>query len=233
MHDWQSVISSSSSQYKCNDRVTAWWCIKRLAAWMLCLEFIQGYFFHCIYFNPAPGVKQDEQAGFYSSTHQLVNRQANTNHTVKSPTHHTVQFWWYLLTPHNNNSIQNKTERTIMKWMHVDFFFLAVFCLCWGAIAAYSGRSSILLPRFNSCPLIYIPNLATIKIPGQLINRLSHNSSTYHPDLLALTTLPCVADASSTPSKCVCGEHWPCLMWALRDGLWACNAVTRGSLMSI
>lgn len=37
-------------------------------------------------YSHTPGVKQDEQAGLYSSRHQPVNRQAHTYYTVKSTT---------------------------------------------------------------------------------------------------------------------------------------------------
>lgn len=77
--------------------------------------------FHHVCLNPAPGVKQDEQAGFYSSRHQpwLTDRRT---HTLYTQVKHTTpcSSAGYLLTPHNNNSIQSETEKTTMKVMHGD-----------------------------------------------------------------------------------------------------------------
>lgn len=149
---------------------------------MLCVDrFSPTHIYHYFYFNPAPGVKQDEREGFYSSWHQLVNRQAQTNYTHKlySQPLHAVQLYWVLtdtsqqqLYPKQNRKNNNENDACR---------FGTIFCLCRAAIPTHSGCLSILLPQLNSCPLIYIPNLAIIKIPELLVNSLSLSSSTSYP----------------------------------------------------
>lgn len=117
--------------------------------------------------------RMNKQDSSPQGTSRLTDR-----HTQIIPLH-AVQFCWVLtdtsqqqLYPKQNRENNNESDACR---------FITIFCLCRAAIAAHSGCSSILLPQFNSCPLIYIPNLATIKIPRLLVNSLSLSRSTSHP----------------------------------------------------
>ena len=85
---------------------------------MLCLDKLcPSILIHRVWLNPiAPGVKEDEQAGFYSKHHPF-NRQAHTNYYTQVNHSASCSSVGYLLTPHNNNSIQSKTEKMTMNVM--------------------------------------------------------------------------------------------------------------------
>lgn len=107
---------------------------------------------------------------------RLTDRHTQIIHSSQAL--HAVQLCWVLtdtsqqqLYPKQNREDNNKSDA----WR-----FVTIFCLCTTANAAHSGCSSILPPQFNSCPLIYIHNLATIKIPRLLVNSLSLSRSTSH-----------------------------------------------------
>lgn len=74
-------------------------------------------------------------------------------------------------------------------------------------ILARSGCLCIRLPHLNFCPLIYIANLAAIKIPGLLVNSLSLNSSTSHPGFASSDNSAMWCRCLVNPSKYVWGEH--------------------------
>lgn len=112
--------------------------------------------------------------------------------------------------------------------MHCDL--ATIVCLCTAAITAHSGCSSILLPQLNSCPLIYMPNLATIKIPRLLVNSLSLSRSTSHPWFVSSDNpamwCRCLVNPSkicarrtlalsdvSTERRCVCVSQEPEAHW--------------------
>lgn len=157
--------------------------------------------FHHVCLNPAPGVKQDEQAGFYSSRHQpwLTDRHTHIIHS--SQAHHTVQLCW-VLTDTSQQQLYSKWNRENNNESDA-WRCLALFCLCMAAIAAHSGCSSILLPELDSCPLIYIPNLAAIEIPRLLVTASRSLAAPPKPALGVRTTLPSGADASSiNPNMC-------------------------------
>lgn len=126
--------------------------------------------FHHVCVNPAPGVKRGEQAGVYSP-----DKHKQTTHTNNSRPLHTVQLG-RVLTDTSQQQLypkQNTEDNNERGARPVGNYF--------SAAAIYSGCRSILPLRFNSCPLIYNPNLATIKIPELLVNSLSLFSSTSRP----------------------------------------------------
>lgn len=168
--------------------------------------------FHHVCLNPAPGVKQDEQAGFYSSRHQpwLTDRHTHIIHS--SQAHHTVQLCW-VLTDTSQQQLYSKWNRENNNESDA-WRCLALFCLCMAAIAAHSGCSSILLPELDSCPLIYIPNLAAIEIPRLLVNSLSLSCSTSQTCFGSSDNFAKWCRCLVNQSKYVWGESWLCLMGA-------------------
>lgn len=147
-------------------------------------------------------------------TSQFTDRHTQIIHA--SQPLHAVQLCWVLtdtsqqqLYPKQNRENNNESDACR---------FVTIFCLCRAAIEAHSGCSSILLPQFNSCPLIYITNLATIKIPRLLVNSLSLSCSTSHPWFVSSDNSAMWCRCLVNPSKYVWGEHWLCLMWAQRGG---------------
>lgn len=204
MHGWQPVNSIQAPNTRGSDRVTAWWQIGVKVAsgdWQLeCSAWI-----HYVH--------------FYSSRNQPVNRQAHTNYTLKSTTPRRAALlgtYWHLTTTTLSKAKQRKQS---WKWcMSICDYFLCVLL-----IAAHSGCSSILLQQLNACPLIYISNLATIKIPWLLVNSLSLPHGT--PDLWQLCH---VMQMLHLPTKiCMRGNVGP--VWSEHREL-ACEPRTGSSL---
>lgn len=118
--------------------------------------------------------------------------------------------YWHLTT-----TTLPKTKEREQQWTRC-MLELEILCLCRAAITIYSGCSSILLLQFNSCPLIYIPNLATIKIPELLVNSVSLFSSTSHPWFVSSDSSAMWCKWLVNTSKYVWGEHGLCPLWAQR-----------------
>lgn len=150
---------------------------------------------------------------------QLTDRHTQIIHASQAL--HAVQLCWVLtdtsqqqLYPKQNRENNNESDA----WR-----FGIIFCPCTTAIAAHSGCSSILLPQFNSCPLIYMPNLSTIKIPRLLVNSLSLSCSTSHLSFVSSDNSAMWCKCLINPSKYVWGEVWLCLKRAQRGGMWGNN----------
>lgn len=149
--------------------------------WMHCVD---KHIFPSVNFNPAPGAKQDAQAWLQSSRQQRVNRWMHTN--LHCLVNHTMpcSSAGYLLTPHNNNSIQ-KTKQREEEWK-------------WGqTITTSSGCSVIPLPEICPFPAIYSSDL----LSEVLVNSL--NLFQHHPPLICELWQPghVMQDASSTLLK--------------------------------
>lgn len=170
---------------------------------MIFFGWLQTYLIQHLVLN-----RMNEQNSTPLGTSRLTDRHTQIIHS--SQTLHAVQLCW-VLTDTSQQQLYSEQNRENNNESDACWF-VTTFGLCEATIAAHSGCSSILLPQLNSCPLIYIPNLATIKIPRLLVNSLSLSCSTSTPDLW---TLPCDVDALSThPNMCeenlgsIWWEHW-------------------------
>lgn len=86
-----------------------------------------------------------------------------------------MQLWW-VLTDTSQQQLYPKQKRKNNNESDACWR-VTTFCSCLPGRAARSGC----LPQLNSCPLIYITNLATIEIPGLLVSCLSLDSSASPP----------------------------------------------------
>lgn len=141
---------------------------------MLCVDTF--FFITCTLIQHLVLNRMNKQDSTPLGISRLTDRQTQIIHS--SQPLQTVQLCWVLtdtsqqqLYPKQNRENNHESDAC---------WFVTIFCLCRAAIAAHSGCSSILLPQLNSCPLIYTPNLATIKIPWLLVNSLSRSCSTSH-----------------------------------------------------
>lgn len=155
-------------------------CSTRLQLNLECcvwLDYSHSYFFNVsILIQLRVFSRMNKQDSTPLGGGRLTDRHTQIIHSNQAL--HAVQLCWVLtdtsqqqLYPKQNREDNNKSDA----WR-----FVTIFCLCTTANAAHSGCSSILPPQFNSCPLIYIHNLATIKIPRLLVNSLSLSCSTSH-----------------------------------------------------
>ncbi len=181
------------------------------------LEWIHFFFITCTLIQHLALNRMNKQDSTPLGTRWLTDRQTQIIHS--SQPLQAVQLC-RVLTDTSQQQLYPKQNRENNHESDASWF-VTIFCLCRSAIAAHSGCSSILLPQLNSCPLIYTPNLATIKIPWLLVNSLSRSCSTSHPWFVSSDNSAMWCRCLVNPSKYVWREHWLCLMWAQRAGVWA------------
>lgn len=185
VHGQQSAISRSSSNHiSKNDRVTAGRLVSKHQTTGSSECFVWINYAHPYLFIASGLIQQhlvlnrmNKQDSTPLSTIHLTDRHTQII-TLKSITQHRAALpgtYW-----HHTTTTLSKAKQRKRQWMWcrpMSWVFMSVFG------CSRSGCSSILPPRHNSCPLIYIPNLATIKIPRLLIVSVSHTiSAPTHPN---------------------------------------------------
>lgn len=131
---------------------------------------------------------------------------------------HAVQLCWVLTDTSQQQLCYPKQNR---ENNNESLAFVTIFHLRRAVVAAHSGCPRILLPQLNSCSLIYITNLATIKIPGLLVNSLSLSRSTsHHWFVVELWQLCHVMQMTRQPVQ-ICVRRT--LALSDREAVWALN----------